>query len=667
MEEHQIRVSIARRRSAVNTGSRALAVLVAAGLVAAVLIQLWLDRNADVLVPAMAGLCACGVIAASALVLGGQEPLSGNAIARDDVPASPPWRRITRAGAVAGIVCAVIGALRVAGDPWAAQDWWLIAMILPALAMVSRNAALRRPSQWAMPRFVRPEAAIVIGIIGAALFMRVYDIAGSPPFVHGDEAHCGLSGRLIITGQAPVLSIGWYNLPMLSYAVSGLGLLLFGDNLTGLRLINAVLGTGGVLLVYLLGRELFGRRAAILAGFVLAVAFLNVDNSRDGVHYIQGPVGVTLTLYLVVYWLRHGGALAAYLAGVSMVVDLQLYWAARVGPVLAVALVVYLAAMRPHRHMILARWREAGWLVVGLVVSGLPLAALFAAFPGSLVGHDTGVSILSGSPDIVGHLRSVYGSTGVVSILLQQTWKILTTFNWRPDASLQIAWTGAMLDTVSGALLPAALVLALLRVRRWPYALPLAWFGAVAAAGILTIDPPWWPRLAALAPAIALLIGALLAEASRLFETRAAIDRRMVAAALAVPLLSMAAGNVRLVFVDYPATMRQAVTMESTLVGNYLARTPNADKTVLLSDRSIDINYDPVRFLAPRSGGCTLMPGDPLSKCPLTRHSRLYVLLPGRVTDLAWLEKQRPGGTTVTIGTYSNGASRILAYRLPDA
>ena len=61
------------------------------------------------------------------------------------------------------------------------------------------------------------------------------------------------------------------------------------------------------------------------------------------------------------------------------------------------------------------------------------------------------------------------------------------------------------------------------------------------------------------------------------------------------------------------------------------------------------------------------MAGAPLRSCPAARTSRLYVLLPGRMGDLAWLERQRPGGKTVDVGTYSDGASHILAYELPAA
>jgi hypothetical protein len=346
-----------------------------------------------------------------------------------------------------------------------------------------------------------------------------------------------------------------------------------------------------------------------------------------------------------------------------MIVDLQVYWSARIAPLLALGLLLVLAVW--ERRQLAARWREFGWLVSGVIVSGLPVAALFMANAGSFAGHQNEVSVLGNNPFALQVLRSTYGTTSLLPVLLQQAWRIATTFNAQGDGSLQIGWGGSMLDTVSAALLPAAFLLALLRCRRWPYALCLAWVVSVAGAGILTINAPWWPRLGGFLPATALLIGVLLTETARFFERSFPRYRPLIAAGVGVALLCMTIGNLRLVFVDYPAAAAQASPMEGTLVGRFLAHAPGADRTVLLSDGSMYIDYEAVRFLAPHSAGCTLMPAAPLGQCPLARDSRLYVLLPGRVGDLSWLQHERPGGRAVLVGTYGYGSARILAYERP--
>jgi hypothetical protein len=550
--------------------------------------------------------------------------------------------------------------LLVAHDEWNAQWWWVAGMAIPVLALVIPHltAWLRGHREV----HLNQTDLIVIGILlGTALATRIPDITGSPPFVFGDEASCGLYGRLFDTGHVPLLSISWFGLPMLSYAVSGVGLHLFGDTLSGLRLIDALIGAFSVVLVYLLGKEWFGRREGAIAALILAVSFLHVELSRNGLHYIQGPACITLTLYLFTIWLKHGGALSALLSGMSVILDLQVYWSARIAPLLIVGILGFLVIF--ERSLLLQRRRELFWMVAGVLIAGLPVIGLFQAVPGSFNGHQGSVNIFSSDPNTVGHLVSVYGHIGTLRLIQEQAWRVLSTFSARGDASeLFGPWGGGLLDGVTASLLPVAVFLTLFRSRQWQYLACLAWFVAVVVAGILTIDPPIWPRLSALTPAVALMVGVLLADLWGIFERRG-VNVLAISVTLAILLGAIAAENLHEVFADYPAAMRQT-SMGPTDVGLFLAGAPGASNTVLLSDGSFFLDYEPIRFLAPAAAGCTLMPGQPLSACPVASSSKLFVLLPGRVRDLPLLERQRPGGRVITVGTFSYGAARIVAYEL---
>lgn len=127
----------------------------------------------------------------------------------------------------------------------------------------------------------------------------------------------------------------------------------------------------------------------------------------------------------------------------------------------------------------------------------------------------------------------------------------------------------------------------------------------------------------------------------------------------------MAVDNVRNAFVDYPDVTRQ-VAMGPTYVGNFLRDAPGAGHTVMLSDGSYFLTYEPIQFLAPKAKGCTLLPNVAPKSCPIWNTSRLFVLLPGRVKDLPALERSHPGGRVVSIATYSYGTAHILAYELPQ-
>jgi hypothetical protein len=158
------------------------------------------------------------------------------------------------------------------------------------------------------------------------------------------------------------------------------------------------------------------------------------------------------------------------------------------------------------------------------------------------------------------------------------------------------------------------------------------------------------------------MVGVLLSDLWNIFERRGT-HILVICAWLAALIGAIAVENLHEVFVDYPDAMRQT-SMGPTYAGEFLARAPGASSTVLLSDGSFFVDYEPIRFLAPSSGGCTLLPRQPLSACPLSATSRLFVLLPGRVADLAWLERQRPGGTVVTVGVWDQGQARVIGYEL---
>lgn len=565
------------------------------------------------------------------------------------------------AGAVAGIICAIVGVRLVGGDEWNGQWWWIAAMAIPLLAPLAERVRLWFLSGRSFPRFPRIDIALGSMLVVIALVVRLPAITDSPPFLLGDEASCGLYGRVFDAGHTPLLSISWYGLPMLSYAVSGVGLWVFGNDLSGLRLINAVIGSLAVLLLYLLGKEWFGRRAGALSAVLFAVWFLPVELSRDGIHYIQGPTCIILTLLLCTLWLQRGGTLYALLAGMSLILDVQVYWSARVAPLLAACLIGLV--LLHDRRLIRKRTNELLWFVTGALVAGLPVLGLFRSVPDSFNGHQSYVSIFSHDPTVTTHLLSQYGHISTVGLLQQQIWKVITTFNARGDASVIFGqWGHALLDPISASLLVPAIVLALFRWRRWEYLICLAWIGMVVGAGIVTLDPPLWHRLLAVTPALALLLGVLLADLWRLLaeQTR---NIWAVAIALLVVLGAVTFSNLQAAFVAYPDVARQQ-SMEATYVARFLAHAPGAADTVMLSDGSILVTYEPIRFLAPRSGGCTLFPGQPLSACPLARSSKLFVLLPGRVRDLAWLRRQRHGGRVVPVATMNDGTEHILAYEL---
>jgi 4-amino-4-deoxy-L-arabinose transferase-like glycosyltransferase len=71
-----------------------------------------------------------------------------------------------------------------------------------------------------------------------------------------------------------------YHKPVLTYWLMLAGTAVGGDNEFGSRLVSALMGTGTVLLVWTLGRRMFGRRVGRLAALVLATAPIMAAESK---------------------------------------------------------------------------------------------------------------------------------------------------------------------------------------------------------------------------------------------------------------------------------------------------------------------------------------------------------------------------------------------------
>jgi 4-amino-4-deoxy-L-arabinose transferase-like glycosyltransferase len=569
------------------------------------------------------------------------------------------WTPLLLASAGVSVLCSLWSANLLPGNDWAAQWLWLASMAIPAAALTIQSLQKRRGPTRAPVSVGWKEPAVVAALFAGCLALRLPRLSSVPPFVHADEATCGLIARSFLRGAISLFQLPQWGLPTFGFAISGVGMRFFGDNLLGLRFTNCLIGSAGVVLTYLLGKEWFGRRAGLIAAILLAASFLDNDLSRDGIHNIQGPTLITLNLYLLTLWLTRGSSVTALLAGLSIPLDLTVYWSARA----AIAPLLVLAAYMVVQHWpaVRNRWHEIAWFGLGVVVAAVPIVALFAASPTSFNGHQASQSIFNPTTDTAAHLTSEYGTSFLPTVLRDQIWRTMTTFNVRGDSSLQIAWTGPMLDWLTSTLLIAAIVLALLRWKRWSYAVCLTWFFAVAGAVVVTIDPPWWPRLVALLPAAMLLVGVLL-DAVWVVIEQALPGRRLSLIVIAGLLAAIAVINLQTLFSGYAPLMAQTGNMGPTLVGQFLAGKKDAARTVLISDGSFLLSHETIRFLAPNAAGCTILPHQSWSTCPNLAGARLFVVLPGALKALTRLQSTYPQGKKIKLGTYLNGAATIVAF-----
>jgi 4-amino-4-deoxy-L-arabinose transferase-like glycosyltransferase len=172
---------------------------------------------------------------------------------------------------------------------------------------------------------------------------------------------------------------------------------LFGPGAAGIRGVSIACGVLEVLLLYLLAREMFNPRVAVIAALALAVSFWGLMYSRSGQRHISVTV-MTLAAFYFLWRALHpteespsnfGFRISGFefrflsfdflLAGLSLGVGFYTYFASRGVPLILLAFVVYLAVWQ--RSVLNKAWR--GLLVTGLIAGamGLPLFLILQANP----------------------------------------------------------------------------------------------------------------------------------------------------------------------------------------------------------------------------------------------------------------------------------------------
>jgi 4-amino-4-deoxy-L-arabinose transferase-like glycosyltransferase len=144
------------------------------------------------------------------------------------------------------------------------------------------------------------EVLLVVILLLLCFFLFFFEL-GRDPLWDGDEGmHAATSKDMILSGDwiTPMFNgEKFYDKPVLYNWLVSLSFLAFGYNEFAARLPSALLGTGCVIVVYLLGRNMFGPMAGFLSGMILATSGEHVILSRVVVHDIALAFFVTSALY----------------------------------------------------------------------------------------------------------------------------------------------------------------------------------------------------------------------------------------------------------------------------------------------------------------------------------------------------------------------------------
>ncbi len=337
---------------------------------------------------------------------------------------------------------------------------FLWAFWVPTLGRVPawrRLAGFLRRDAWILT--ITRWGLLCLAVIGLVVFFRVYNIGGVPSEPFSDHAEKILDVYDVTQGETLIFfprNTGREAIQMyLTVAVAW----LFGSGLSflSLKIGTVICGLATLPYLFLLGRELGGKRVGLLALLFAGIAYWPNVLARDGLRFPLYALFAAPTFFYLLRGLRRRSRNDFILAGLALGIGLHGYSPIRILPfVVVIAVGLYLL----HAQSRGARKQVVSWLVILALVSlilFLPLLRYWLEYP-----------------DMFGYRAfSRLGTTEAplpapaVQVFFSNLWNALKMFNW-DDGEI---WVHSVphrpaLDVVSGALFLAGVVLLLVRYIR---------------------------------------------------------------------------------------------------------------------------------------------------------------------------------------------------------
>ncbi|MBN2326165.1 MAG: glycosyltransferase family 39 protein [Candidatus Omnitrophica bacterium] len=459
------------------------------------------------------------------------------------------------------------------------------------------------PVVWKDIRQYPKHALLPLGaLLLLSLAAGLYRLADIPPTVHGDEGMVGIYARIILNGKIPTFfSTSWYSIPQLFFFLPACGLYLFGDNLWGLRMETVLIGSFCIIPFYLLVRQWWGTRAAFFAGLLLVANHWFIHLMHCGVNYVQVTFFTITLLALWAYSNARKSLALLILSGAVMGTALLSYQANHLLPILWIISQFWIYLLRKS---------TLGWLGLSII---LPTFIAFLVIA-PLLMHDfrfagetemfssRSNAVVIWSPQNRSHLDFAYRAGGDLSLVLrEQAEKALFSTILYSDKSIQYNGKKPFLDQFSAVLFVMGVVIAAYRFFEPRWSIPAGWMlGILLVGGALTVDAPFFPRLAGAATLFFIPIAGVL---SYFFSVRPPGVKIAYFLACLLAAASCAV-NLHYYFHQYPnSTSTKSVHYPQTQMARFILEREPQEFIYVLDGPHFAFNSGTVHFLAPGRQG----------------------------------------------------------------
>jgi hypothetical protein len=520
------------------------------------------------------------------------------------------------------------------------------------------------PSRQAIREWWREhwKECLALGLVTVlAATFRFYKLGEIPRVINGDE---GWIGSIALTTTRPPFANPfslWDNFGGLYLQAINWAFLLLGTNPLALRILPAIAGTLAIPAVYLLSRELGGRRIAFLTAFLLAISHSHINFSRTvGVGYIQDTWLVPLELCLLFSGLRRRSLLRAAAGGLLLGMHFAVYLTPQIFAAMLLVFCAILLVFFRRKFPQAGRVMAAFWGGLGIML--LPEAVYAATHSTEFFARMNKDGVFQS-----GWLTEKIAATGqsVVQILGEKVVHAFFSLTYYPA----VDFYGSLIPVLSlftATLFLIGLAIALARTRSENYLLLNGYFWAgTLSIGIFAIpESADSYRMLMVLPA-AMLMAAVgldtILESMGLGWNR---KRMAYAGITAFLLLNLLAFNQWTYFVDFAGMCRyggDSQTRFASYLGKYLDTLDRTDTVYLLSNDVYRYGTHASTDFLSGSKAVTNVP-DTIDSIPPVSGDVL-IANPDRAEELKQWEQSHPGGQLEAF--YDCDKLMLLAYRVP--
>jgi 4-amino-4-deoxy-L-arabinose transferase-like glycosyltransferase len=570
------------------------------------------------------------------------------------------WTRRRLAFVLAAIALSLIGVAYIARHTWQAE-----VLLLYLLSLGLFVGAFLEPGRGrAWPRLTWAEA-LAIGVIVLALVLRVYHLDTIPPGFWGDEGGDASEAQEVLQGHFPTpFTSEWTGNPAMNAYVNALSLRLFGETIFGLRMVAVITGTLSIAAAYLLGRELFGPRTALLASIFLALSRWHIHRSRFNNIVMEGVPFQVLGYYFLFKGFRTRRDSDFAWSGLLLGFSLNFYHGNRIAPIVIAILILY-ELLRGGLPFLRRYFRPLAVCLLAALLTFAPLGMFYVQNLRALTGRADTVWLFNNR----GHLQGMYGPHSDLEYVLLQIRDTLLMFNVKGSVDQVVNWQGkAMVDSLTAIFLVLGVAYGLWHWRERRYFFLLVWLVLTLLLGsALTIGAPNGTRTVGAIPAVLLLAGVGLDLTWR--QTETVLSGRWRAALLPIALIFFTlVGYINLtVYWQYAADPGTWGSFGGPQVdvANYLKTTGPNTTVYFLANLAINRYNKVIQFISGGFQGQDFWDSASLAPIQETAGKDVLYYLPNAalVPSLQWFY---PQGIAETVKD-PFGRDSFVAFRVPAA